>query len=117
MTAPGVKAVRYTAYPSAPAVKDPVFIYCNSTGSQKGALHVVSPGGTGPFTFSWSKWSDATQSFSLVLKTDVAKFFSDTTGLDEGGYKVRITDSGGYDNSLVGWIFLDKPFAQAKLQN
>jgi gliding motility-associated-like protein len=117
MTAPGVNAVRYTAYPSAPGVKDPVFIFCNTSGTMKGALHVVSPGGTGPYTFSWFKWSDATQSFSQVLKTDAAKFASDTTGIDEGGYKVRITDAGGYDISLVGWIFLDKPFAEAKLQN
>jgi gliding motility-associated-like protein len=117
MTAPGVQTIRYTVYPSAPGVADPVFIYCNPDGSRKGALHVVSPGGTGPFTFSWSKWSDATQSFSQVLKTDVAKFSSDTTGLTEGGYKVRITDPGGYNISLVGWIFLDKPFAQASLQN
>jgi gliding motility-associated-like protein len=117
LTAPGMKTVRYTAYPSAPGVKDPIFIFCNSTGTQKGALHAVSPGGTGPFKFSWYKWSDATKSFSMILKTDLAKFFSDSTNLDEGGYKIKITNDGGYADSLVCWIFLDKPFAQAKLQN
>jgi gliding motility-associated-like protein len=112
-----MKTVRYTAYPSSPGIKDPIFIYCNSSGTQKGALHAVSPGGMGPFKFSWFKWSDVTKSFSLVLKTDLAKFFSDSTNLDEGGYKIKISDGGTYVDSLVCWIFLDKPFAQAKLQN
>jgi gliding motility-associated-like protein len=117
LTAPGANSVRYTTYPSAPGKSDPVFIFCNSSGSQKGSLHAASPGGSGPFNFSWFKWSDATKSFSLVLKTETGKFFSDSTGLDEGGYKIKITGSGGFADSLVCWIFLDKPFAQAKLQN
>jgi gliding motility-associated-like protein len=37
------------------------------------------------------------------------------TNLDQGGYKVII--SGGYDTTFVGWIFTDKPFSSAALQN
>ena len=70
LSAPGMSAVRYTSYPSAPTVKDPVFIYCNASGSQKGTLNASSPGGTGPFNFSWYKWSDITKSFSIFLKTE-----------------------------------------------
>lgn len=117
LSAPGMNAVRYTAYPSAPGVNDPVFIYCNSTGTQKGTIQAISPEGTGPFDFSWYKWSDITRNFSIFLKTDAAVNGSTSGNLDEGGYKVRITNGGGYDKSLVGWIFLDKPYAQAKLQN
>jgi gliding motility-associated-like protein len=116
LTAPGMKTVRYTAYPSAPGVKDPIFIFCNSTGTQTGTLQASGPGGTA-YSFSWYQWSDITKSFSIFLKTDVAVTSSIFSGLNEGGYKVRITNAGGYDNSLVGWIFLDKPLAIAKLQN
>ena len=70
ISAPGMSAERYTAYPSAPGVKDPVFIFCNSSGTQKGTIQADSPGGTGPFDFSWYKWSDVTKSFSIFLKTD-----------------------------------------------
>jgi hypothetical protein len=70
LSAPGMSAVRYTAYPSAPGVSDPVFIYCNSTGTQKGTIQALSQGGTGPFDFSWYRWSDITRSFSIFLKTD-----------------------------------------------
>jgi gliding motility-associated-like protein len=115
LSAPGMKTVRYTSYPSAPGVKDPVFIYCNTSGSQKGTLNASSPGGTGPFTFSWYKWSDITKSFSIFIKSESGVSTSVANNLDEGGYKVII--SGGFDASFVGWIFIDKPLAKAELQN
>lgn len=115
LSAPGMKTVRYTSYPSAPAVKDPVFIYCNSSGSQKGALVATSPGGTAPYTFDWFKWSDITKSFTIPVKTESGISTSTVSDLDEGGYRVII--SGGYSATLTGWIFIDKPFSSAALQN
>jgi PKD repeat protein len=114
LSAPGMKAVRYTAYPSAPLVKDPVFIYCNSSGDQKGALTASSPGGTAPFNFSWYKWNDVTKSFSDLILSN-AGITSSISNLDEGGYRVVI--SGGYSTTLTGWIHIDKPFSFAQLQN
>jgi gliding motility-associated-like protein len=115
LSAPGAHAVRYTSYPSAPAVKDPVFIYCNDSGTQTGTLVAASPKGTGPFNFSWYQWSDVSKSFSTLLKTDSGVNTSTAGNLGDGGYKVLI--SGGYDTNLVGWVFVDKPFSSAKLQN
>lgn len=115
LSAPGMSAVRFTSYPSAPEVKDPVFIYCNASGSQTGNLNATSPGGTEPFNFAWYKWSDITKSFSILIKTESAVSTSSLNALDEGGYKVII--SGGIDTSFTGWIFLDKPFSSASLQN
>ncbi len=115
LSAPGMQAVRYTSYPSIPAEKDPVFIYCNNTGSQKGTLIASSPKGTAPFNFSWYQWSDATKSFSSLIKTSSGVITSTADNLSDGGYKVII--SGGYDTSLVGWIFADKPYSSARLQN
>jgi len=117
LTAPGMNAVRYTSYPSAPSVKDPVFGFCNNSGSQKGSLNAVSPGGIGPFTFAWYKWSDATKGFTIPVRTDPGVLSSSLTNLDEGGYRVTISNSSGYSTSLTGWIFLDKPYALAELQN
>jgi gliding motility-associated-like protein len=117
MTAPGRNAVRYTAYPSAPAVKDPVFIYCNSSGDVKGTLNAIRPKGSGFYDFQWYEWTDATKSFSISRKTDLAVTESTMGGLNEGGYKVDIKKGGVYDTSLVAWIFLDKPYASASLNN
>jgi gliding motility-associated-like protein len=115
LSAPGNSAIRYTSYTSAPAVKDPIFIFCNASGSQKGALSASSPSGTGPFNFAWYKWSDATKSFSTSVKTESGVLTSSVSDLDGGGYKVII--SGGFDTTFVGWIFTDNPFSSAALQN
>ncbi len=117
LTAPGSIAARKTVYPSAPGTKDPVFIYCNPAGIQKGTLNAVSPGGTAPFDYSWYKWSDATKSFSILIKNETGVATSSSTGLDEGGYRVIISNGGGYSASLTGWVFLDKPYAIARLEN
>ncbi|MCX6254956.1 MAG: gliding motility-associated C-terminal domain-containing protein [Bacteroidia bacterium] len=109
LSAPGMNAVRYTSYPSAPAVKDPVFIYCNSTGTEKGTLSALRPGGSGVYDYSWFSWNDTKKSFIDSLKTDVGVTSSSIFNLNEGGYKVDIYSAGIYDTSLVGWIFFDKP--------
>ena len=115
LTAPGMRTVRYTSYPTSPAVKDPVFIYCNDSGSQRGTLVASSPRGTGPFNYLWYQWSDVTRSFSILLKNETGVTTSTSANLGEGGY--RVTVSGGFDTIMVGWIFIDKPFSSAKLQN
>jgi gliding motility-associated-like protein len=117
LTAPGANAVRYTSYPSAPGVRDPVFIFCNAAGTRLGALNATSPGGTGPYNFSWYKWSDATASFSQFLKTETGLMSSSANNLEEGGYRVNISDGGGYTATLTAWVFLDKPYALATLLN
>lgn len=114
-TAPGNSATRFTSYPSAPTVRDPIFIFCNSSGSQKASLTAKSPKGSAPFNYTWFQWSDVTKSFSTPLKNETGVVTSSAVNLGEGGYKVVI--SGGFDTTLVSWIFIDKPFASAALQN
>jgi gliding motility-associated-like protein len=117
LTAPGMSAVRYTSYPSSPTIKDPVFVYCNPSGSVRGSLNAVSPGGTGPFTFVWYKWNDAARAFNQLIRTETGVMSSSVTNLDEGGYRVNISNGSGYTSSLTGWIFTDTPLALASLQN
>jgi gliding motility-associated-like protein len=109
----GHNAVRIASYPTNPEAKDPVFIFCNTSGN--GSLTAKSPRGTAPFTFSWFRWDDVTRSFSQTVKTEVAAVSSSISGLAEGGYKVKI--SGGYDTSFIAWVHADKPYAVANLQS
>lgn len=117
LTAPGMNTVRYTLYPSAPTIRDQIFVYCNSTGSVKGILNAVSPGGTGPFNFSWYKWSDITKGFTVLVKTETGVLTSSINNLDEGGYRVTITNGSGYSTTFTGWIFIDRPYSKGSLQN
>ena len=117
LTAPGMDEVRYTSYPSSPAVKDPIFIYCNPSGTVKGTLTAVSPGGTGPFTFRWYRYNTATSGFTELIRTETGVMSSTVGNLDEGGYRVNISNGSGYSTNLTGWIFTDRPYSMAKLKN
>jgi gliding motility-associated-like protein len=117
ITSPLSSAIRYTSYPSEPGRKDQIFIFCNTSGSQKGSMTAQSPGGAGLWNYTWYKWVDATKDFTQFIKTELSVTNSVLTSLDEGGYKVRITNGATFDTSLVAWIHLDKPYADAKLQN
>ena len=116
LTAPGATSSRPSSYPSAPAVKDSIFVYCNESGTQKGTLNATSPRGTAPFNFSWYRWSSTTKSFSISVKTETGVSNSTISNLDAGGYRVIV--SGGFDTTMTCWIVFDKaPVADAKLRN
>ena len=116
ITAPSASAVRTTAYPGGYTPNDPVYIFC-SNGATTGSLNAVSPGGTAPFTFEWRRWSTADNGFTFFVKTDAGVSSSSATGLVEGGYRVRITGGGGYDTTLIAWVHLAQPTAQASLMD
>ena len=111
LSAPGSNAVRYTNY----GIKDPVYIYCNSTGSQTGTLVATIPTGSPSSDFSWFQWSNADKDFTIPLKSESAVSASTINNLGEGGYRVLLT--GGIDTSFTGWIFTDKPHSLAELRN
>ena len=114
ISAPGSNAMKLTDYPSG-GENHPIFIYCAS-GIQTPELQAISPGGTGPFTFTWNKWDYAANTFSISLGSDPGVMSSSMTSLDEGGYSVRITDGGGYDTTLVAWIHIDSPVSEISLE-
>lgn len=107
ITAPGSRAVRYTTYPVTPG-HDPVFIFCDGTGGATGTLEASSPGGTAPFTFTWTRYNQAGGGFSIPVKTESGTT-SRATGLAEGGYRVQIADGGGYTTELIAWVSIDRP--------
>jgi len=114
LTGPGSSMTRSTAYPSG-GQPDQIFVFCVTNTSQRGAIQAMSPGGTGPFTFTWNQWNGVSKAFDLFIKTEVNPVSSIASNLNEGGYRVRITDGGGYDTTLTGWVFLNKPIAEASL--
>ena len=112
--APGANATRYTDYLST-GINDPVFIFCNYSGSTTAHLIARSPGGTAPFDFIWTKWDDISSGFSIPVTQHLDAELSEVEDLPEGGYRVEISDDFGYDTVLTAWVHLDKPVSVASL--
>lgn len=115
VTAPGSRTMRMTDYPVT-SRHDPVFIFCVADPGEKGALTAASPGGTAPFTFVWTMYDQTGGSYTIPVKTETG-VTSTADGLSEGGYRVSISDGGGYNTELYAWVNIDKPVANAALQN
>jgi len=109
MTAPGSKSVRFTSYPSSPAVKDQVFFYCSTSGTGTGSLTARRSVRTGNYDYSWYKWNNGTGDFSDHIISEINITTSTIVSLSAGGYKVKIDSSGITVESLTGWIFFDTP--------
>ena len=114
ITAPGCNATRHTQYPVTPR-KDSVFIFCASS-SGTGTLYAASPGGTPPFTFTWTQYDNVSKSFVIPVLT-VTGITSTAPSLGSGGYRVHITDNFGYDTYLYAWVDISDPGAKAALKN
>ncbi len=114
ITAPGSNAERSTSYTSGTA-NNPVFIWCASAFPAP-ELIAESPGGSAPFDFVWTKWDETLNSFSIAVSSDISVMSSTISGLSEGGYRVRITDGGTYDISLIAWVHIDSPVSEISLE-
>jgi len=115
ITAPESRTMRMTDYP-ATLRHDPVFVFCAADAGEKGGLTAASPGGTAPFTFVWTMYEQTGGSYSIPVKTETG-VTSAAGGLSEGGYRVSISDGGGYSTDLYAWVNIDKPVANASLLN
>lgn len=114
ITAPGSNTVRTTSYTSG-GTNHPVYIWCAS-GFPDPELIAVSPGGPGLYDFVWTKWDETANSFSIAVSSDISVITSSISSLDEGGYRVHITDGGGYDTYLVAWVHIDSPISEISLE-
>lgn len=109
LSAPGAITIRYTSYPSSPAVKDPIFFYCSSLGTGNGSLTAQRSKRTGSYDYTWYKWNNGTGSFSDFIIKETGKVTSTIANLSAGGYRVEIDSSGIKVENLTGWIFFDTP--------
>ena len=114
ITAPESRTMRMTDY-AVTSRHDPVFIFCVADAGEKGSLTAASPGGTAPFTFIWTMYDQTGGSYSIPVKTETG-VTSTAGGLSEGGYRISISDGGGYSTELYAWVNIDKPLANAALQ-
>jgi CHU_C Type IX secretion signal domain/PKD domain len=113
ITAPVSSAMRMTDYP-ATVRRDPVFIFCASGPTTTGTLVAASPGGTAPYTFIWTRHDQVAGTWTTPVKTE-SGVTSTAGGLAEGGYRVSITDGGGYSTQLYAWVNIDRPVSAAAL--
>jgi gliding motility-associated-like protein len=100
-------AARDISYPVSPNI-DNLYVFFQSNGSLKpGSLSAVGPS-SGTFDFTWMKYDDVANDFSQPILTEIGVSSSSAGDLDEGGYRVQVSNGVDVDTSFIAWIMLDK---------
>ena len=92
---------------------DPLFVFYQTNRVPKpGSLTAALPGG-GIYSFEWRKYDPAIPGFDAPFET-ASGTSSSVSGLQEGGYQVRIFDGSTTDTTLVAWVMLDDLHAETE---
>ena len=87
--------------------KDPFFIFYQTDQVFKaGALSASLPGG-GSYSFEWSRYNPDLPGFDTPFLSETNLQSSTASGLESGGYQVRIFNTSGTDTSMMAWLMLD----------
>lgn len=98
-----IKPVSYRSYTGS----DNVFVFYSSPGENaKGSLRVDYPE-SGTFNFSWSAYDTLVNNWGSVFKTENNVSFSTAADLEEGGYRIQVTNGIDVDTTFYGWVFIN----------
>ncbi|MCF8224456.1 MAG: gliding motility-associated C-terminal domain-containing protein [Bacteroidales bacterium] len=102
-TADAVKDITYDSYTG----DDQLFVFYQTEGVYSpGSLSADGPG-TGDYDFLWNKYDPETDGFTIPILTETGVQSSTISGLDDGGYRMSITDGSGFDTTFLAWVMLD----------
>ena len=97
------KQISYNSYTG----NDKVFVFYSSPGETvTGSLRTDYPQ-AGNYDFNWSKYDTLLNSWGPVFFSDAGVPFSEVENLEEGGYRIRVTNGAGVDTTYYAWLFID----------
>jgi len=107
ITSSTVDRVDTLSYNNSPE-ETPLFVFYQTNQVLKsGSLSATLPG-SDSYNFEWSKYNPAISGFDPAFSSDANVISSTISGLDEGGYRVRIWDGASVDTSMMVWVMLDQ---------
>jgi gliding motility-associated-like protein len=94
--------------------RDPLFVFYQTNRVHKsGGLTATLPGSE-LYSFEWQMYNPGLPGFDPPFSTDAGVHSSTVSGLQEGGYRVRIFNGTGTDTTLMAWVMLDDFYAEVE---
>jgi gliding motility-associated-like protein len=85
---------------------DSLFVfYSYDEANDIGSLLATGPGNSN-YNYDWYKYNELTDSY-VFLNTELNLQVSSKSGLDEGGYQVRVYHGIDFDQTFRAWIYID----------
>ncbi|MFC2090834.1 gliding motility-associated C-terminal domain-containing protein [Bacteroidota bacterium] len=102
-TSDAVKMLSYTSYEET----DPLFVFYQSNESYVPGELTASFTPETDLTFIWTKYDAEAQGFTIPVLEETNATTSTISELDEGGYRVEISNGVDLDTSFIAWVMLD----------
>jgi gliding motility-associated-like protein len=106
ITAPQADAAADLSYPAYTGQGQLFVFYQKHGGYRPGALTAVGPA-TGSFDFIWTQYDPEDADFTIPVKAESGVTQSVIDLLDDGGYRVQISNGADVDTAFIAWVMLD----------
>ncbi len=91
-------------------LRDNIYIFCRENGNLSASLDEVP----GDLVFEWAVYDPLVPGFGAPFTTDTGRS-SQVSGLESGGYQVRISNASGLDTLFRAWLFVNNPGVKAQV--
>lgn len=106
ISSPQADAAKPVSYPVYSGT-DMLYAFYQTNGSLKpGSLTATGPG-AGTFDFTWTKYDEAADGFTIPVKAETNVTSSSVSNLGDGGYMVSVFNGVDVDTSFIAWVMLD----------
>jgi gliding motility-associated-like protein len=106
ITSPAADYTDTLSYP-VHAGEDPLFVFYQVNQAPKtGSLEATLPG-NGTYSFEWSRYNESISDFDPPFSTETNVSTSSVSGLEEGGYRVRVYNGTSTDTTMMAWVMQD----------
>ena len=97
---------------------DPIYVFCSSAFADDDTLAGLVAQTPGSITalIEWSLFNDTAYVYDAPFLVESGVTSSAATDLSSGGYRVKMTDGGSLDTVFYVWVFIDRPFVKARIQ-
>jgi gliding motility-associated-like protein len=106
ITSPQADAVKALSYPTYTSENQLFVFYQTGDSTHPGSLTATGPT-TGSFDFIWTKYDPDTDGFTIPVAAETGVAGSTVIDLNDGGYRVQISDGLDTDTSFIGWVMLN----------
>jgi len=116
---PAANSCILTDYPVFTGRVDTIYVFCSPDEAGNpvtGSLVALPEHGTPGWDFEWSRLDTITFAWVPFL-TETGQPSSTVTGLNTGGYRVRITDGGGTHRYYYAWVYVRHLAVTAGIKN
>lgn len=106
ITSPQADAAKELTYPVNDAT-DPLYVFYQKHETYRPGALTAGLAVAGPFDFIWTKYNPDADGFNIPVQSDLGVETSTISDLDEGGFRVQISNGTDIDTSFLAWVMLD----------